>query len=133
MKLWMIYGGLFDLDNKLERKKELLLIPMFASFLVYSLNNEVLVTSTFGILTIIYVLSSISVEGFNRYTIFSVLTLLSVCIDLEVSAYVTWSLLLIWGIVHYICKPKENNEVYKEIECTLYENYKKQPREYVWS
>lgn len=123
----------------LERKKELLLIPMFASFLVYSLDSEILVTATFGILTIVYVLASISVKGFNRYTIFSVLTLFSLCIDLEVSAYVTWSLLLIWGIVHYICKPKENNEVYLsaivfsifglyvkclvDIESELYANY----------
>ncbi len=96
----------------LERKTNLLLIPMFASFLIYSLESDALITTTFSILTLLYVLASISKENFNRYTIFSVLTLLSLCIDLELSAYVTWSLLLVWGIIHYICKPKDNNEVY---------------------
>ncbi len=96
----------------LERKTNLLLIPMFASFLVYSLDNDALITTTFSTLTVLYILASISKENFNRYTIFSVLTLLSLCIYLELSAYITWSLLLVWGIIHYICKPKENNEVY---------------------
>ena len=96
----------------LENKKELLLIPMIGSFLILSLENRVIVDLIFGVLSVIYLFTSISVEEFNRYSIFSLITLIILWLDLEITAYVLWILILIWGIVHYLCKPKDNNEVY---------------------
>lgn len=96
----------------LEKQNNLLLIPMIASFLITSLDNRVVVDVILGILAIIYIFASISIEEFNRYSLFSIITLICLWIDLEISAYVLWILILIWGVIHYICKPKDNNEIY---------------------
>ena len=96
----------------LENKKGLLLIPMIESVLIFSLDNRIIVKAILGILLIIYLFSSIKKEKFNRYTTFSLITLVFMCLELEVSAYITWILICIWGIIHYFCKPKENNGVY---------------------
>lgn len=123
----------------LERKKDALLIPMFLSLLMFSLESKAVVSIIFGLLTVTYIFGSIGKEGFNRYTVFSAITLVLLCLYLEVSAYITWGLLLIWGIIHYICKPRDNNEIYLsvmifsifglytkaliDIESELYANY----------
>lgn len=96
----------------LENKKELLLIPMIGSFLILSFDNRTIVDMIFGILSVIYIFASISIEEFNRYSLFSLITLIALWLDLEISAYVLWILVLIWGVIHYICKPKDNTEIY---------------------
>ena len=123
----------------LENKKKLLLIPMIGSFLILSLDNRTIVDLIFGVLTIIYIFASVSIEEFNKFSIFSLITIIILWIDLEISAYVLWTLILIWGVIHYICKPKDNNEIYIsamilsifglytktliDIETELYANY----------
>lgn len=96
----------------LENRKDLLLIPMVGSFLILSLDNRIVVDLIFGILIAIYIFASVSVKDFNRYSLFSILTILVLWKELDISAYVLWSLILIWGIIHYVCKPKDNNEIY---------------------
>ena len=96
----------------LEKKKDLLLIPMFFSVMIFSLENRLIVKIILGLLAVIYILASLSKEKFNRYSIFSLITFICLCLEMEVTAYITWGAILVWGIVHYIFKPKENNEVY---------------------
>lgn len=96
----------------LENKKNLLIIPMLLSLLLCSLEDTTIVSIIFGLLSIIYVIQSVNKEGFNRYTVFSVITLLILCSELEANAYVIWGLLLIWGIIQYLFKQKDNNEIY---------------------
>jgi hypothetical protein len=85
---------------------------MIGAYLILSLDNRAVVDLIFGVLSVIYLFASISIEEFNRYSIFSLVTLIVLWMDLEITAYVLWSLILIWGVVHYICKPKDNNEIY---------------------
>ena len=94
------------------KQKDLLLIPMVGSFLILSLDNRIVVDLIFGILIAIYIFASVSVKDFNRYSLFSILTILVLWEELDISAYVLWSLILIWGVIHYVCKPKDNNEIY---------------------
>ena len=96
----------------LEKKTDDLIIPMAYSYLLFGLDNEWLIITIFGILTIIYSLMSIRKEKFNKYTMFSVLTMVTLCIYLELDAYILWGLLLIWGVVHYFLK-QEGKEVYQ--------------------
>lgn len=96
----------------LEKKTDDLIIPMVFSFFLFRLDNDGLLITIFGILTIVYSLLSIYKEKFNKYTMFSVLTMVILCIHLELDAYILWGLLLIWGILHYVLK-QEGKEIYQ--------------------
>lgn len=122
----------------LENKRDELLIPMIGALSLVSIDNQSLVNVIFIILALLYVFLSITKEKFNKYTVFSIIHIFLISIYNSVSAYILWSTLLVWGVLHYILKATEKKEIYLtaiifsifglytktliEIDSTLYAN-----------
>ena len=96
----------------LEKKDKEQIVPMIASLLLVSLDNHGLVSLMLVLLIIFYIYKSITNNGFNKFSIFSLINIFLLCIYNETTAYVLWSALLTWGIVQYLYKDTEDKEVY---------------------
>lgn len=96
----------------LEKKDKEQIVPMIASLLLVSLDNHGLVSLMLVLLIIFYIYKSITNNGFNKFSTFSLINIFLLCIYNETTAYVLWSALLTWGIVQYLYKDTEDKEVY---------------------
>ncbi len=97
----------------LEKSTEDMIIPMIYSYALFTIENENLIAIVFGSLSVIYTLLSIFKEKFNKYTIFSLATIIILCFYLELNAYILWGATLVWGILHCLFKKQDNKEVYQ--------------------
>lgn len=97
----------------LEKSTEDMIIPMIYSYALFTIENESLIAIVFGSLSIIYTLLSIFKERFNKYTIFSLATIIILCFYLELNAYILWGATLVWGLLHCLFKKQDNKEVYQ--------------------
>ena len=98
---------------KLEKKNDdVLIVPMLFNLGIYELNNDKISLWIGLSLISIYTLLSINKKNINLFSIFSVLNILILCIYLNISGFILWGLLLIWGILHYLYNDK-NNKVFK--------------------
>ena len=97
----------------LEKSTEDMIIPMIYSYALFTIENETLIAIVFGSLSVIYTLLSVFKEKFNKYTIFSLATIIILCFYLELNAYILWGATLVWGILHCLLKKQDNKEVYQ--------------------
>ena len=97
----------------LEKGTEDMIIPMIYSYVLFTTENETLLAIVFGSLSVVYTLLSVAKQNFNKYTIFSLATIIIICLYLELNAYVLWGSTLIWGILHCLLKKQENKEIYQ--------------------
>lgn len=97
----------------LEKSTEDMIIPMIYSYALFTIENESLIAIVFGSLSVIYTLLSIFKERFNKYTIFSLATIIILCFYLELNAYILWGATLVWGLLHCLFKKQDNKEVYQ--------------------
>lgn len=97
----------------LEKSTEDMIIPMIYSYALFTIENETLIAIVFGSLSVIYTLLSVFKEKFNKYTIFSLATIIILCFYLELNAYILWGATLVWGVLHCLLKKQDNKEVYQ--------------------
>ena len=97
----------------LEKSTEDMIIPMIYSYALFTIENETLIAIVFCSLSVIYTLLSVFKEKFNKYTIFSLATIIILCFYLELNAYILWGATLVWGILHCLLKKQDNKEVYQ--------------------